>query len=283
VLSGLSIRLSVEQRGLTAPGSVKVYLYKRARRIVPLYVLSLALAALVALTVAPVPAEAISLRTLVGNLLFLQTAVGVSGMWFFPYAGNGPLWSLSFEAFFYLAYPLLVRKVSGRTQRMVVVLGVTALGLGVGAVVPNPLAMFCAASLMWYLGVELAERHLGAHPSLPMLAFVAQWLLLTALRFSLVGLTVHGLWVATSLFLVAVTLFPRLPNVPDSYASMRRHVLVPLSRVGALSYGLYVLHVPILRAFAAVCGGGFISALCGVITCVCVAWLAERVAARVPL
>jgi peptidoglycan/LPS O-acetylase OafA/YrhL len=79
VLSGFSIRLSVERSGLRDAASVGEYLRRRARRILPPYLLALALSALVAYTVAPVPAAAVSLSTLAGNLLFLQTAMGVPG------------------------------------------------------------------------------------------------------------------------------------------------------------------------------------------------------------
>ena len=46
--------------------------------------------------------QTIGLPTLLGNLAFLQD--------FFarPYGSNGPLWSLSYEFWFYLVFPLLV-------------------------------------------------------------------------------------------------------------------------------------------------------------------------------
>jgi peptidoglycan/LPS O-acetylase OafA/YrhL len=282
VLSGLSIRLSVERHALTEPGATTTYLYRRARRILPLYWLALALAALVVRTLAPVPTEAASLRTLLLNLVFLQTAVGVPGLWVLPYAGNGPLWSLSFEMFFYLCYPALVRGVRNRTRRTCLVLGLTVFGLLLGVLWPNPFAMFCAASLIWYVGVELAELSLGARASLPWPVFALLWLLLCALRMQPWGATVHGLWIACTLLLMARALLPLLRHARPKLRVLNTLLLKPLAHLGTISYGLYVLHVPILRACAAGFGSGFLSALGAVTACVGVAFVAERCAARMP-
>ena len=89
VLSGFSIRLSVQGRGLDGRLALTDYYRRRARRVLPLYWLSLACAWLVAASVAPLPAEHVAPATLLGNVLFLQTAVGVPGQWFLPWAGNG--------------------------------------------------------------------------------------------------------------------------------------------------------------------------------------------------
>ena len=48
-----------------------------------------------------------SLFNLFGNLLFLQTSSSIPQSWFVPYGLNGPLWSLAFEMFFYLLFPIL--------------------------------------------------------------------------------------------------------------------------------------------------------------------------------
>jgi peptidoglycan/LPS O-acetylase OafA/YrhL len=282
VLSGFSIRLSVEQRPLTEPTGVLDYVARRAHRILPLYLLALFVAGAVAATVAPVPAQALSGVTLIGNLLFLQTAVGVPGAWFLPYAGNGPLWSLSFEVFFYAAYPLLVCSVAAPARRALCVLGASALGYAACLVWPSPPAMFCAAGLIWYLGVELAELYLRGRAAFSLRAFVALFAASIALRLGAGGALFHGAVVGCALFLAGAIGLRLAPRLTGLHARLRRALLEPLARVGAISYGLYLLHVPVLRAFAAVLGA---SAASAVLACACslaCAYTAERAAARLP-
>lgn len=278
VLSGFSIRLSIEQRGLRDPRSVGDYLRRRARRIVPPYLLALAVAALVAHTVAPVPAAASSLRTLLGNLLFLQTPIGVPGQWFMPYAGNAPLWSLSFEVFFYLGYPLLVLGAAEPRRRLLCVTAITALGFAAGAAAPNPLAMFCAASLIWYFGVELAQLHLCGRAALPLRAFVLLWLVLGAARASSRGLEFHGLWIGGAFFLAGSLLLRGGARSRALHDRLRAPLLQPLARVGAISYPLYLLHAPILRACAATLGDQASAIACGVCVSLALAWFVEHYA-----
>jgi peptidoglycan/LPS O-acetylase OafA/YrhL len=282
VLSGLSIRLSVERRALTEPGAFTEYLWRRLRRILPLYWLALLVSGLVAVYLAPVPAEALSTSTLLGNLLFLQTAFGVPGQWVMPYAGNAPLWSLSFEMFFYLSFPGLVRSVPSLRARMLTVLGVSAAGYLVGELVPNPLAMFCAASLLWYLGVELGELHLRGRASLPTWAFAVLWLALVPVLGSSRATTFYGAFVALGFFLAGCMLVRAAPRLQSVYSRLRAPLLVPFARVGAFSYALYLLHVPILRGFAATLGQTATSAVLGCSACFAFAYAAERVAAQVP-
>jgi peptidoglycan/LPS O-acetylase OafA/YrhL len=276
VLSGFSIRLSVEADPLAEGGAVQRYLHRRARRILPPYLLALALSGLLAHTLAPVPAAAVSLTTLVGNLLFLQTANGVPGQWFLPYAGNAPLWSLSFEVFFYLSYPLLVLGVSDPRRRLIGVALAAAGGLLACALVPNPLAMFCGAGLIWYFGVELAQLHLAGRAALPLRAFCGLFVALGVLRASAYGLEVHGLWVGCGWLLLGSLAIRHAPRLQRLRARLRAPLFEPLAKVGAISYPLYLLHVPILRACAATLGDRALSLMLGVASSAAVAVLVER-------
>lgn len=279
VLSGLSIRLSVERRSLHSPGGMREYFERRARRILPLYWLALAASWWVARYVAATPNEALSSLTLLGNLLFLQSASGVAGQWFVPYAANGPLWSLSFEAFFYLAYPLLIfatgpsRRLEARRRRIACVATACCVGHLLNLVIPTPLSLFLAASLVWYIGVEVAERRIGYPSALPWPAILGAFTLVCAFRFAFGWLELHGLVVGIGALMVAECAHSRgqRPNAP---------ALAFLAWFGNVSYALYLLHVPIMRAVSAIWGQTPAALAWAVGLSVLMSWFAERSAQR---
>lgn len=107
IISGFSIGLSTFKKPLRNINSYNTYLYRRFRRILPIYWLALFIALLVGVVLDLMHLYDFSILNFVGNLLFLQTSRSISESWFVPYGLNGPLWSLSFEMFFYLFFLLV--------------------------------------------------------------------------------------------------------------------------------------------------------------------------------
>lgn len=253
VLSGFSIRLSVRREGLRGRVALAHYARRRAVRILPLYWFALCLSGLVAAWLAPVPPPLLSLSTLCGNLLFLQTAVGVPGLWFWPYAANGALWSLSFEVFYYAAYPLLVWLLPQRTRR----LGWLLVACGAAHLIaerwPNPFAMFVTAAPIWYFGVELAELYLGERPKPAWGVVCALALLAWGSQYTQRAVQFYGLWIGCLLYLAGAALIA-LPVRTTHLGAWQRAALEPFARVGDISYALYLLHVPVLRALVGTLG-----------------------------
>jgi peptidoglycan/LPS O-acetylase OafA/YrhL len=280
VLSGFSIRLSVVGRGLATRAALAHYARRRIARILPAYWFALLLSGVIATWLAPVPPLARSWTTLCGNLLFLQTAVGVPGAWFLPYAGNGALWSLSFEMFYYAAFPLLVRALPERRQRLGWVLASCIVAHAVSRYWPNPFAMFVASGPIWYFGVELAELYLGACVALAWPLFAGLLLLLWASQQTGRALQFYGLWVGSLLYLGGVALIRVAPHLARLARCLRRPLLEPLARAGDLSYALYLLHVPILRALAATLGDRPLSILSALALSLLVSHVTEVAARR---
>lgn len=251
VVSGFSIRLSVERTDLRQAAGIRDYASRRLKRILPLYVLSLAsAAACVAVFDIPTSPRALSGWTLLGNLLFLQTSASVPGGWFVPYADNGPLWSLSFEMFYYGIFPLHHALPASARNRFASAWVVSAVGLACNVVLPNPIAQIVASYGIWYCGAELAQTYLTG-------SAVPRWLPLGLLASAIaVGLvrpsaTLHG-WMIGLLLLLAGYLSLRAASA-DRTAVLERigsRAMRPWVWLGSISYALYLLHYPILAGLS---------------------------------
>ena len=108
--------------------------------------------------------RSLSLTTLLGNLAFLQ------GLAVPPFGSNGPLWSLSYEFWYYLWLPALVLLVRGRPSFVLA-------ALVMGAIFPDLALGF----LTWSCGSFLfyVERALGKRPRLQL--WCKRYLLMIAL------------------------------------------------------------------------------------------------------
>ncbi len=173
-------------------------------------------------------------KTAIGNVLFLQTlAVPVFG-------SNGPLWSLAYEFWYYLAFPLLVLGLRGHP------LGWLTLALFAAwlAVAPRPML---AGFLIWLMGVGVwwtsrQARSWLQHPASATLGLFLFILALLGSRWLPARFTgdladqVLGLSFA---FLLASCLQQR-------WQPVLRGLTTPFRWLSDISYSLYATHFPLV-------------------------------------
>jgi len=260
VISGFCIHLSARRRAAEGP---RGFFTRRFFRIYPPYLLALLFFSLVW------PWTRTSLHSdwgraqIAGHALLVQN---FDSGWFFGI--NPSFWSIAVEAQLYVLYPLLLLLVHRWTwRRMIVYLavweGIYHLNLGIysaltGQDAPiwfefNPFAFWFS----WSLGALLAEAYLQEKP-LPF-ADTSPWLwagavLVTNIVRPLSGLTfLFGAVLAANLIARRITAtsndadHPRVAlSSPRPEARITRH----LRAAGLCSYSLYLIHQPILTAFA---------------------------------
>ena len=196
--------------------------------------------------------EAVSIRshsrsafTFVMNALFLQGFAAPT------FGSNSPLWSLSYEAIFYALYPafLFARVHFGARTAFGATFAAGAAGSAVHAAVSPAIAWTISPYFaVWTLGAFIAEafaRDLPLRRPLLMLALACPLIVpLLAVR-GVVDPTLRSSIFAPGLALVMAVFV--LHPAGLGFAA----VLARLRGLGARSYTLYVIHLPILICMAA--------------------------------
>lgn len=232
------------------------YLVRRFRRIYPPFVLALLITWVAQCVYERQLADPRWLE-LLGNLLMLQDTNVAS--WFEPYQRNAALWSLSYEWAFYLLFfaTHLALRERASMQKWAVV-GLSLLGFASYFVVGNQISLFLMYYPIWWSGVEIARELLETGD--------------VTLRRQLVGLAnvglIAGLWLipvylawssGTPLVMwkhpviefrhFATALLILLAGI--AWHRMKWVGFYPLlglfERVAPISYGLYIVHYPIVH------------------------------------
>jgi peptidoglycan/LPS O-acetylase OafA/YrhL len=178
--------------------------------------------------------------TLVGNLTFLMD------FYTKPWAGDGPLWSLGYEWWFYMAYPAFWW-ISKKNQWTATTFMIILFAL---SFFPAhwPLVLACKTlgmMLTWWMGALLADVYVGRirvrfEWIIPLMVFMAALKARTLpeqAKSAIVGLGFCGL--------LALCFALRARGYPLK-------ILASLKPLGSMSYTLYVTHMPILIFIAAV-------------------------------
>ncbi|MDX2148834.1 MAG: acyltransferase [Planctomycetota bacterium] len=259
LLSGFVIRYST--RDDTGSGE---YLFKRFRRIYPLFFLSLPISYFLS-SYADGEFHKVDVAQLVGNVLMLQDfGYARPGVWVDQFY-NDAFWSLSYEWWFYLFFLAVIRFNSRDKPRTVLVGGVALAALGAQLVAPNEISFFLTHFAIWWAGADLARefrqsgtvtlrRHVPFAVFLALLAGVWAVPLLDMPRsqwaFGLYPIMEMRRFAFAGLALIAGLIYYR-------YAWNRggqrlfAWTFGPFKYVAPISYGIYVFHFPILDALKA--------------------------------
>ncbi|PZE66878.1 acyltransferase [Curtobacterium sp. MCBD17_021] len=277
LLSGFVIFANEADRS-ARPGG---YYLRRLRRIYPPILLAMALSTVLwafgLIRVDP------SLWSAVGTMLSLQDIPTLKpGVVTAPYLGNDPLWSLSYEVFFYLVFPLVMvawRRNEQRTRALVPVVAVAAFASYI--FMPNHLSLVIAYFLLWWSGAMAAHVYLRTG-TIRVGAVKSELLGLVSLTLvALAGVAVHG-WNGAGLFPglmvrhFAIALLLALVLVTPARTLLGKASLTaarPAAAVASVSYGLYVLHYPLLVQPNTQHTAWFLPAVAALIA---LAWVADR-------
>ncbi|MFC1452093.1 acyltransferase family protein [Verrucomicrobiota bacterium] len=258
LLSGFVIHYSsIRAQAQPRPFHCRRFLVRRFVRIYPIFIVSL-LVAYVIRTYNPDWPPDTRVSQLLGNLCMLQdVALLRPNTWVNPYCGNLPLWSLSYEWWFYVLYMVMMR-FSHASSRFKISAVLSLTGCVTYVVFPFQGNRFLMYFALWWAGAEIAELY-TAGESCSSARFRRTAVLLTTM---LAVLIVNCLWRVrfghTPFFLgrypflevrhFAAALLLLLLGAVWARHCFRgfRRLFSAFAAIAPFSYALYVFHYPIV-------------------------------------
>lgn len=152
LLSGFVIYLSVHNK---QDIKFRSYLTKRFRRIYPIAFISM----LLSLAVVKFNGDAITSQdyvSLLGNLIMMQDLNNKPGNWFNVFLENHALWSLSYEWWFYVLFFPLYKNLPKHQSRIYLILLISILSWFSYLVFPNHFSLIISYLIVWWSGLECA-------------------------------------------------------------------------------------------------------------------------------
>lgn len=250
ILSGFVIYANESERANNPLG----YYLRRFRRIYPALFFSLLLSTLITSLNGNL-FDLFSIGQLLGTILSLQDISSLKpGVIVDPYLGNGPLWSLSYEIAFYAGFPLVLSYWKASTFRRGHIIGCLCfLSYLSYCIFPNHFSLVGAYFIIWWCGAMAADVQVRCAGGYSNLAIACGWL---------VALLILAVFVSVRVGYAGAGVYPVLPLrhflsalviLAMSFSFLRKYfIFVALwgqrifSSVSSISYGLYVLHYPLL-------------------------------------
>lgn len=155
IVSGFVLNLSNRDQIYAGKINFKSYFIKRFKRIYPVLFFAM-LISYVAACLAQSKFVVFNWKEFLANLFNIQDLARHPGYWFEAFAGNTPLWSLSYEWWFYMLFFPLVRFVKFENQRYFA-LGISIFGFVSYTLFPNQISIIFEYFILWWSGVEIAQ------------------------------------------------------------------------------------------------------------------------------
>lgn len=241
LMSGFVINLSYSQKNI----SFWEYFKKRFLRIYPLFFLSI----LFVISYILISDSTFDIQTLIGNLLMLQDMGPLKPGTIVDTFGNSALWSLSYEWWFYMMFIPIYR--SGNKKNISIF--IVVLSSLLYFVFPIQLLRWLLYFGIWWSGALLAELYLLKSLSFKkvlyeiifkILLFPTLLLFLKFLKEPFVSIGIYPTLelrhFASAIFFILVAVLWREMKWFGYF------VFKPLEKIAPFSYGLYVLHLPII-------------------------------------
>jgi peptidoglycan/LPS O-acetylase OafA/YrhL len=257
VISGFVLTLPVVASGDQLRGGAKAFAKRRARRILPAYYGSLALALGLIWTVMGTPTGTlwdvpieVNLTSVISHLLLLQDFFGTSKI-------NYVLWSIAVEWHLYFLFPLLVwswrRFGPYRTLGVAMLVGYTVLfvfgSTRIARANPHYLGMFVLGMFAAYVTRSPHALYARLRDTFPW-----KWSALAATATTILLMVRWDVDLATERFVIldfpvgimAASLLV-WASQPDGARLSSALSWKPLVTVGTFSYSLYLIHAPLLQ------------------------------------
>lgn len=240
----------------------KKYFAKRFIRIYPVFILTLLLSFIVLMPNGEKLAKG-DLTDLVGNLFMLQDTGNKPGAIVYPFLKNYPLWSLSYEWWFYMAFfPLMVFfnkiKATVKTPNIYFILLVSVVAWLAYLVAPNHILLIVSHLILWWAGIYIAQLYFGNKDITfrMLLPVYISFAVMTALSLiPIIPLLLHrtrGIdfnnypvidlrHFGSGLVILAVG------NIMYNAKNINwERMISPMSKLAPISYALYCIHFPII-------------------------------------
>ncbi|MBU2995642.1 acyltransferase [Cellulophaga baltica] len=255
IISGFSIGLSVSKRPINTKKSLNTYIYKRLKRILPIYWISIALAFVIGFVLNILYLKDFNIINFIGNLFFLQTSASIAESWVVPYGLNGPLWSLAFEMFFYLAFPIayiLNKKYLLKTNlnvKYIVFIFIILIGIIFNKkIFFVPYFLFLAGFITWIQGY-ISSKYFTLWQK-NNLFFITNFMI------GLMSIIFHNyipsdtlLVIGKGMFLNGIFYFSMLFFENKNFDKTQNIINKLFFKIGEGSYAIYALHYPFLIFF----------------------------------
>lgn len=250
LLSGFVIYISVHSK---PDISFSYYFIRRFRRIYFPFIIALILSAFLAILNQKF-LQQFSWTELIGNLLMLQDFSAKPGVLVRPFLQNYPLWSLSYEWWFYLLFfPLYKSVFFQRPHRIYWVFIGSFISYVIYIIYPNAIALYLGYFIIWWCGVEAAEIYVRTQRFTlrtvkPILICLFWMSIISFIPVILTNTIQFGYYPFLNFRHFASAFLAILGGLIWYFYQLRyfNKILGFFSKIAPISYGVYIFHYPIL-------------------------------------